>query len=189
MRKFRCANRSGSNRVGLPRRLRANEPVGERGEGDGADGDEEADVATALLPHEDAEHDAAHADDGQNRADQVDLSRSGVGDVLDQTDLGQDDEDDDDLEPEADPPRQVGGDEAAEERADGGGDRRRGADQRVGLLLGRARKLPWMSDCMAGSSSEAPRPPTMAQKMMTAVRLWASVIAKAPTAYANRPIT
>ena len=29
----------------------------------------------------------------------------------------------------------------------------------------------------------------MAQKMMTAVRLWASVMARAPTAYANRPIT
>ena len=34
-----------------------------------------------------------------------------------------------------DPPRQVGGDEAAEQRSDRGGDRRRGADQRVGLLL------------------------------------------------------
>ena len=34
-------------------------------------------------------------------------------------------------------------------------------------------KLPWMSDCMAGSSSDAPSPPTMAQKMTIAVRLWA----------------
>ncbi len=43
-------------------------------------------------------------------------------------------------------------------------------------------KLPWISDCMAGSSSDAPSPPTMAQKMMTAVRLWARVIARAPMA-------
>ena len=39
-----------------------------------------------------------------------------------------------------------------------------------------------MSDCIAGSSSEAPSPPMIAQKMMTAVRLWARVMARAPTA-------
>ena len=39
-----------------------------------------------------------------------------------------------------------------------------------------------MSDCIAGSSSEAPRPPMIAQKMMIAARSWASVIAIAPTA-------
>ena len=50
-------------------------------------------------------------------------------------------------------------------------------------------KLPWMRDCMAGSRSDAPIPPTMAQKMMTAARFWASVIASAPTAYASRPRT
>ena len=27
-------------------------------------------------------------------------------------------------------------------------------------------KLPWISDCIAGSSSDAPRPPITAQKMM-----------------------
>ncbi len=43
-------------------------------------------------------------------------------------------------------------------------------------------KLPWISDCIAGSSSDAPSPPTTAQKMMIAVTLWASVIASAPTA-------
>ena len=35
---------------------------------------------------------------------------------------------------------------------------------------------------MAGSSSDAPSPPITAQKMMIAVRPWASVIASAPTA-------
>ena len=137
MRKFRCRNRSGSSRVGLPSALAPDEPVGEGGERDGADGHQEADELAALLPDEDAEHDAAHADDGQDGADQVDLARSGVGDVLDEADLGQDDGDDDDLEAEADPPRQEGRDEPAEERADGGGDGGGGADQGVGLLLGR----------------------------------------------------
>jgi hypothetical protein len=44
-----------------------------------------------------------------------------------------------------------------------------------------------MSDCMAGSNSEAPKPPMMAQKMMTAVKLWANVMAIAPTAYPRSP--
>ena len=43
-------------------------------------------------------------------------------------------------------------------------------------------KLPWISDCIAGRSREAPRPPVSAQKMMMAVRLWASVMASAPIA-------
>ena len=50
-------------------------------------------------------------------------------------------------------------------------------------------KLPWISDCIAGSSSEAPSPPMIAQKMTIAVRLWASVMASAPTAYASSPRT
>ncbi len=41
-------------------------------------------------------------------------------------------------------------------------------------------KLPWIKDCIDGSSSEAPTPPIKAQKTMIAVRLWASVIAIAP---------
>ena len=50
-------------------------------------------------------------------------------------------------------------------------------------------KLPWTSDCIAGRSSEAPRPPMIAQKMMTAVMLCASIIAVAPVAYPSRPMT
>ena len=65
----------------------------------------------------------------------------------------------DDLEQEADPPRQVRRDEAAEQRTDRRGDRRRGADQRVDRFCAAPSKLPWISDCIAGSSSEAPRPP------------------------------
>ena len=43
-------------------------------------------------------------------------------------------------------------------------------------------KLPWMSDCMAGSSRDAPSPPMTAQKMMIGTRLWARAMARAPTA-------
>jgi hypothetical protein len=43
-------------------------------------------------------------------------------------------------------------------------------------------KLPWIRDCIAGRSNEAPSPPMIAQKMMIAVRLWARVMANAPTA-------
>src|SRR5213594_2315963 len=46
-----------------------------------------------------------------------------------------------------------------------------------------------MSDCIAGSSSEAPIPPMIAQKTMTASKLWASVMAAAPMAYPSRPST
>src|SRR3954447_20304932 len=46
-----------------------------------------------------------------------------------------------------------------------------------------------MSDCMAGNSNDAPNPPRIAQKTMMVLRLWASVIARAPTAYASRPRT
>ena len=35
---------------------------------------------------------------------------------------------------------------------------------------------------MAGSRSDAPSPPMIAQKTMTAVKLWDSAIAKAPMA-------
>jgi hypothetical protein len=43
-------------------------------------------------------------------------------------------------------------------------------------------KLPWISDCIAGNNSEAPSPPMIAQKITMAAKLWATVIARAPTA-------
>ena len=118
--------------------LAPHEPPGQRDQGDRPDRHEQDDELPALLPDQDAEHDAAHADDRQHRADDVDLAGPGVRHVLDEPDLAQDDGDDDDLEGEADPPGQVRRDEPAEQRADRGGDGGRGADQRVGLLLRRA---------------------------------------------------
>ena len=97
-----------------------------------------ADGLAALLPHQDADTTPPMPTTDSSGADEVDVARPGVGDVLDQADPGQHDGDDDDLEHEPDPPRQVGGDEAAEERSDRGGDRRRRADEGVGLLLRRA---------------------------------------------------
>jgi hypothetical protein len=43
-------------------------------------------------------------------------------------------------------------------------------------------KLLWMRDCIAGSRSDAPRPPMIAQKITIASRFCASVIATAPVA-------
>ena len=43
-------------------------------------------------------------------------------------------------------------------------------------------KFPWIRDCIAGRRSEAPSPPTTAQKMITGTRLLAIVIASAPAA-------
>ena len=114
------------------------EPAGERPQRERADRDQQHDVVAALLPHQDAQHHAAHPEDGQDRADPVDLPLARVRDVLDEPDLRQHDRDDDDLQQEADAPGQVGGDEAAEQRPDRGGDRGRRSDQRIGLLLRRS---------------------------------------------------
>ena len=50
-------------------------------------------------------------------------------------------------------------------------------------------KLPWMSDCMAGRSSDAPRPPMIAQQMTIVRRFCATAIDSAPSAYASNPKT
>ncbi len=119
----------------LARALAPDQPGGEGREGGDADRDQGAHRLAALLPDEDPQHDAAHAEDGEDRADGVDAAWPGVRDVLHHLDPGEHDRDDDDLQQEADAPRQVGGDEPAEERPDGGGDRGGGADEGVGLRL------------------------------------------------------
>ena len=121
--------------------LAPDQPPGQRHQRDCPDSHEQADELAALLPDQDPEHHAAHADDRQDRADDVDLAGAGVRDVTHQPDLAQHDGDDQHLQAEADPPRQVGRDEPAEQRTDGGGDGGRGTDQRVGLLLGSAREV------------------------------------------------
>ena len=59
------------------------EPVGEAGERDRPDPDDQPPLLAFLLPYQDAEDEAAHADDEEDaRTDQVDLTSSGVRDVL-----------------------------------------------------------------------------------------------------------
>ena len=101
-----------------------------------ADRQEQADGFAALLPDEDAQHQAAHAEDRQQRTDEVDLARAGVRRVTNESDARQHDRDDDDLEQERDAVGQECGDEAADQRSDGGCDRRGRAHQGVGRLLG-----------------------------------------------------
>ncbi len=50
------------------------------------------------------------------------------------------------------------------------------------LLRSSPSKLPWMSDCIDGSSRDAPNPPITDQNTTIATRLWARVMATAPTA-------
>jgi hypothetical protein len=50
------------------------EPPGQHRERHGPDRHQQADVLAALLPDQDPQHDAAHADDGQDGADDVDLA-------------------------------------------------------------------------------------------------------------------
>ena len=137
---------------------------------------------SAFLPHEDPEHDAAHPDRREDRADDVDSPVPGVRDVVDELAAHEHDRDDHDLSAERDPPGEVRRDEASEQRPDGGCDRRRGSDERVGLSLHRALEVAVDQGLHRGSSSAAPRPPTIAQKITIASRLCASVIASAPTA-------
>ena len=115
--------------------LAPDQPVGERREGEDADRDERSDPLAALLPDEDAQHDAAHAQNGEDRADGVDAPWPGVRHILHQADPGEHHPDDDDLQQEADPPGQVGRDESADERANRGGDGGGRPNQRVGLRL------------------------------------------------------
>ena len=170
----------------LPFPLATDEPVREERQRNGSNRHQQADRLAAFLPDEDPEHEAAHAEHGKDGSDEVDLPRPGVGHIVHELDLGQHDRDDDDLEEKADAPGQIGGDEPTEQRPDGGGDRSCCSDQRVGLGARIALEVPMdeglHGGSMAGSSSDAPRPPTIAQKMMIAVRLCASVIAAAPTA-------
>ena len=136
-------NRSSLKRSGVEQcrpalALAPDQPAGQRPERDEADRDQDADELPALLPDEDADHDAAHAGRRQHGADDVDAPRAGVGHVMDALEAAEDDRDHHHLQQEPDSPGEESGQEAAEQRPDRGGDRRRGPNQRVGLLLGPA---------------------------------------------------
>ena len=137
-RKIADLSRFGSISVTLPWAFRRREPPPQQPERHDAGHDQDPDGLRALLPGEDAEHDATHAQHGQERADGIETSIAGVRDVLHEPDAGKDDPDDDELEEEADPPRQERRDEAAEQRSDRRRDRRRGTHERIHPLLGSA---------------------------------------------------
>ena len=115
--------------------LAAHEPPGEQGQGDDADCQQGGNGLATLLPHEDAQHDAAHGEHREHRTDDVDAPGSCVRHVADELEAGEHDPDDDHLEAECHAIRQKRGDEATEQRTDRSGDRSRGPDQGVGLAL------------------------------------------------------
>ena len=73
----------------------------------------------------------------EHGADRIDLPGSGVGEVGDELDAGQDDHDDEGLEEEGDAPREECRDESADERSHGCCDRSRCADSGVDPRLRR----------------------------------------------------
>jgi hypothetical protein len=127
---------------GLAGPLAPHEPPGEQCHRDGPDRDQQPDGLAALLPDENAEHESAHSEHGEDCAHDVDVSRSGVHHIVNELDLRQHDGDHDDLQAETDPPREVGSHKAADQRPHGGGDRGSGADQRVRLRPGSALEVP-----------------------------------------------
>ena len=94
------------------------QPTGQRPERERADRDRQPDELAPLLPDQNPQDHAAHADDREDGPRSVDLAGAGVGDVADELDVEQDDRDHDQLEEEADPPREEGRHEAAKERPD-----------------------------------------------------------------------
>ena len=115
--------------------LPLHQPVPQAAQGDHADRQQRRDRFAAFLPHEDPEHDAAHAEDGQDRAHHVHAPIAGVGHVADELDPREHDDDHDRLEQERDPPGEVGGDGAADQRTHRRHDRGRGTDLCVHTLL------------------------------------------------------
>jgi hypothetical protein len=114
--KYLEANRSGSSSAGLPWRLRRlSQETSSRGAV--APGHQQgAHGLAALLPQEDAEHDAAHAQYRKDRTARVDATRSRVRHVAHELDAGEHDRNDEPLDQERDAPGQVRGDEPAEQQ-------------------------------------------------------------------------
>ena len=84
----------GVDQRGLAFTLAAGQPVRERAHRDHADGQQRDDGLTTLLPYQDAEHDPAHAQHREARADRIDTARSGVRHVADEPDAEEHDHDD-----------------------------------------------------------------------------------------------
>jgi hypothetical protein len=104
------AERLGTEQLGVDEggpspALSPDEPPGQGPQPEDAQRDQGGDGLAALLPHEDAEDDAAHADHREHRADRVDVAVARVRRVAHEPDVDQDHRDDHDLEQEPDAPR------------------------------------------------------------------------------------
>ena len=127
------ANSVGSSSVGFPWRLRRTSQYTRPAIAAAPIASSSRDRLAALLPHEDADDEAAHADHGEKRSDYVDRPITGVRHVPDAAASQQHDRDDERLDQEPDAPRQERRDEASDQRPDRSGDRPRRTDQREDL--------------------------------------------------------
>lgn len=80
------------------------QPAGQCPERERADRDRQPDELAPLLPDQNPQDHAAHAEDREDRPPSVDLAGAGVGHVADELDVEQDDRDHNQLEEETDPP-------------------------------------------------------------------------------------
>ena len=81
------AEEAGVDQGRLSAALATHQPVGERRHRGSPDDEQGADCLAALLPHEDAEHDPAHAHHRERGTDEVDAARPRVGDVAHEPDV------------------------------------------------------------------------------------------------------
>jgi hypothetical protein len=133
---------------------------------------ERPDALATLVSHQHTEDDAAHTRDREEHAHRVPPVPL-VGHISHEADPGQDHGDDNNLEREAQPPGNVvmNPPSSGPTVARSPPPRRRG---RRPSSASRRRSSPWMSDCMAGSNSEAPIPPTIAQNTLRSCALASS---------------
>ena len=88
----------------LARALAPHQPPGQEPERDHPERKQQTDRLTAFLPHQDAQHHAAHAENRQDGTHDIHAPRPGVFHITDQPDAQQHDRDDDVLKQERDPP-------------------------------------------------------------------------------------
>ena len=121
-------------RFALP--LATDNPGGKTKERDSAADQNRQHILSALLPDQDAEHDAAHAQDGEEPTHDVDLSTARIRHVTHHLDAGEHDADDHYLKQEGDSPGEKGSNEPAQQRSDGGRNGGSCTDECIDPLLG-----------------------------------------------------
>ena len=110
-------------------------PAGKTSERDCAADQDRQHILSALLPDQNAEHDAAHAQDREERTHDVYLSPARIRHVMHQLDAGEHDTDDHYLEQKGDSPGEIGGYEPAQQRSDRGRDGGSCTDECIDPLL------------------------------------------------------